>query len=241
MMLSTARAETLGDVTAASFGGDFGAREEGAPTLHDHLNALRKFAVRQQVSRNEPIFGLGDPADAVYKIISGTVRLCRHTVDGRRHIAGFELPGDLFGITSAANHAFAAEAITSVTLIAYPRRQFDRLAEEDARFRANVVSYMSARLDVMGDRNLVLGCHSARERVASFVLELAKRTGAEPGERLELAMGRQDIADHLGLTIETVCRALATLKAGGCIAVPNAHQLILSDPSALRRLAQDHE
>jgi CRP-like cAMP-binding protein len=237
MLLSTACDASAAQDAAVLFRND-AHRDDHAPTLHDHLSHLRKFAVRQHIGRNESVFEQGDAARAVYKILSGTVRLCRHMQDGRRHIAGFEHAGDLFGVTGALEHAFTAEAITSVTLIAYPRAAFDRLAEQDPRFRANVLAYMSERLEVLGDQNLVLGCHNAKERVASFVLKLARRTGSEPGERLDLAMGRQDIADHLGLTIETVCRAISALKSGGLVAVPNAHQLILNDMAGLRRMAE---
>jgi CRP-like cAMP-binding protein len=84
---------------------------------------------------------------------------------------------------------------------------------------------------------LVLGCQDAKERLASFLLRLAGRTGVSGSGALDLAMGRQDIADHLGLTIETICRAIRDLKNDGTVVMAAAHQLILADMSALRALA----
>jgi CRP-like cAMP-binding protein len=87
---------------------------------------------------------------------------------------------------------------------------------------------------------VVLGCQSAKERVASFLVLLADRSRAEPGDRLDLPMGRQDIASHLGLTIETVCRAITELKREGAVIVPSLNQIILKDLQGLRTLAEGH-
>ena len=85
---------------------------------------------------------------------------------------------------------------------------------------------------------VVLGCQSAKERVASFLLLLTDRSGTKPGDRLDLPMGRQDIASHLGLTIETVCRAITELKREGLIAVPSLNQIVINNSHALRALAE---
>jgi CRP/FNR family transcriptional regulator, nitrogen fixation regulation protein len=206
-------------------------------TLNDHLRALQPYSARRHFSRNETIFSEGDPADTVYKIISGTVRICRHTSDGRRHIADFAMPGDLLGFLECADQPATAEAVTEVTLIAYPRTRFDRLAESSPAVRSQVLCHLSASLLEARHHLFVLGCQCAKERVASFLLRLADRTDVMPGERLDLPMGRQDIADHLGLTVETVCRAISALRGEGLVTVPNSHQLILNDIEALRVLA----
>jgi len=238
MTLSLARIET-------------GSRDEARPfrqpalstfhrpvTMNEHLHMLREFSTRQQFSRNETIFNEGDAADHVYKIISGTVRLCRHMPDGRRHIADFMLPGDLVGFAECAEHPLTAEAITIVTLTSFPRSQFDRLGDCDPQVRANLLSLVSTSLLTAQQHLFVLSCQNAKERLASFILRMAARADVLSGDRLDLSMGRQDIADHLGLTIETICRAIASLKSDGAIAVPNSHQLILKDIGALRALSE---
>jgi CRP-like cAMP-binding protein len=215
------------------------ARPAAAPAnLPEHLSQLREFGTNQRFARNEPLFHEGDSAHHILQIVSGTVRLCRHTPDGRRHIAEFALGGDLCGVFGGAEQSFTAEAVTDVVVIAYPRVQFDRLAERDPRFRANIFSHMSTHLLSVQMHTFVLGCRSAKERLASFLLRLAERTGAINTGRLDLAMGRQDIADHLGLTIETICRAITALKNEHVLAVPSAHQMILRNVEALCEIAE---
>ena len=206
-------------------------------TLRDHLSVLREQGRTQRLARNETIFQEGDRARTVCRIVSGSVRLCRHTQDGRRHIAEFAIAGDLIGVLDGDTQAFTAEAVTEVTLIAYPRADFDRQSERDPRFRANVLSHLAATLMSAQLHTFTLGCQSAKERLASFLVRFAERTGATATGRLELPMGRQDIADHLGLTIETICRAITVLKTEQLLAVPNTHQLVVRDLARLRALS----
>ncbi|MEI9991957.1 MAG: cyclic nucleotide-binding domain-containing protein [Rhizomicrobium sp.] len=215
-----------------------GAPAERAPeSLQEHLSVLREHGSSLRFARNESVFQEGDRAQNIYRLVSGTIRLCRHTPDGRRHIAEFVLPGDLFGVFGGTEQAFTAEAVTDVTLVAYSRVQFDRLSERDPRFRANILRHLSTTLMTAQLHTFVLGCQSAKERLASFILRLADRTGAMDTGRLDLTMGRQDIADHLGLTIETICRAVTALKNEKLIAVPTTHQLVLRNVEALCELA----
>jgi CRP-like cAMP-binding protein len=214
-----------------------GSQPSAPLTLNDHLKALQQFSSRQHFTRNETIFSEGEAADRVYKIISGTVRMCQHTPDGRRYIIDFLLPGDLIGLLECAHQPATAEAVTEATLLSYPRSGVDRLAALNPTIRSRVLCHLSANLLEAQQHLFVLGCQNAKERIASFLLRLAERMDVLAGDRLELAMGRQDIADHLGLTIETVCRAITALRSNGIVGVPNSHQLILSDTRALRALA----
>ena len=207
-------------------------------TLPEHLALLREFGTVHRFTRNDTLFHEGDPAHHILQIASGTVRLCRHTPDGRRHIAEFGFADDLCGVFGGSSQSFTAEAVTDVTVIAYPRAQFDRMSERDPRFRANVLSHLSTHLLSVQQHTFVLGCRTAKERLASFVLRLAERTGAIHTGRLELSMGRQDIADHLGLTIETICRAITALKNEEVIGVPSTHHLVLRNVEALVELAE---
>lgn len=208
-------------------------------TLADYLDRIQANGARLQFARNEPIFNQDDPAEQVYRIVSGTVRLCRYMPDGRRYIMDFLLPGDLMGFVESADLPACAEAVTEVTLVAFPRTCFDRLAKENGEVRTQLLRHLSSNLLSAQQHLFVLGCQKARERVASFLLRLADRMGASCGDRLDLPMSRQDIADHLGLTIETVSRTITGLRSTGAVLIPNTHQVVLRDMAALRILAAE--
>jgi len=205
--------------------------------ISQHLNRLRDFSMRLRFQRNETIFCQGDAATHVYTMSSGCVRLCRHVPDGRRHIADFLFAGDIFGLGESATTALAAEAVGSVTVTACPRTYFDRLGEGNPRVRSDVLAHLAASLMTSQEHLFVVSCQSAKERMASFILRMSERNNLY-GDRLDLPMGRQDIADHLGLTIETICRAIAALKAETLIEVPNAHQFVIRNLEGLRILAE---
>ena len=214
--------------------------ETSAPvTLTGHLLRIQEYGARLHFVRNETIFNQDDPADQVYRIVSGTVRLCRYMPDGRRYIVDFLLPGDVMGFVESPDLPVCAEAVTEVTLLAFPRICFDRLAEENPDVRTQLLCHLSANLLTAQQHLFVLGCQKARERVASFLLRLADRTDISCGERLDLPMGRQDIADHLGLTIETISRTITALRTEGLVLIPNASQIVLRDMVALRALAAE--
>jgi CRP/FNR family transcriptional regulator, nitrogen fixation regulation protein len=236
--LSTARTRPS---TAGIFG-NFVANPEAtslAATLTDHLQAIQAYGARQHYQRNETVFNQGDTADQVYRILDGTVRLCRHMPDGRRYIVDFLLPGDVMGFVESPDQPVSAEAVTEISVIAFPRACFDQLARENSDMRQQLLCHMSASLQTAQQHLFVLGCQKANERVASFLLRLGDRLDVPCGARIDLTMSRQDIADHLGLTIETISRAITALRSAGIILVPNAHQLIVRDSIALRALAAE--
>jgi CRP-like cAMP-binding protein len=205
--------------------------------LHEHLDRLRSFGLRQSFARNETIFAEGEDAKRIYRIVEGAVRLCKHTADGRRHIVDFMFPGELLGIVEDDEHGFTAEALNNVVVESFPRNRLDQIGRFDPAVGSQLRAHLYENLLTMQMHLLVLGCQDAKERLASFLLRLARRTGIQRGGLLDVAMGRQDIADHLGLTIETICRAIRDLKAQGSVATPNAHQFVLTNMPALRALA----
>jgi CRP/FNR family transcriptional regulator, nitrogen fixation regulation protein len=207
--------------------------------LTDCLMHIQKFGANLHFVRNETIFSQDDPAEHVYRIVSGTVRICRYMPDGRRYIVNFLLPGDLMGFVKSPGLPVSAEAVNEVTLVAFPRICFDRLAEENPAVRTQLLCHLSANLLTAQQHLFVLGCQKARERVASFLLRLADRTDLACGDRLDLHMSRQDIADHLGLTIETISRTITGLRSDGTVLIPNASQIVLRDMAALRALAAE--
>lgn len=183
--------------------------------------------------RNTEIFGEHEPADYVYKVISGGVRTYKILNDGRRQIGGFYLPGDIFGLQLADEHSFSAEAIADTKVLVAKRTALTNLAARDALIGRELFSLTSRELRRMQDRILLL-VKSAQERVASFLLEMAERAYAN--NAVELPMSRQDIADYLGLTIETVSRTLTGLESAATIEVPSSRRIVLRNCPALNWL-----
>ena len=192
------------------------------------LGSARSYA------KDEEIFAEGDRAGFFYKVVSGAVRTSKLLSDGRRQIDAFHLPGDIFGLEAGEEHRFSAEAVGEATVIAYRRCGPDALAQSDAAFSRDVVAAMMRSLERAQNHMLLLGRKSALEKIATFLLDLSARLEED---QVDLPMSRTDIADHLGLTIETVSRSLTQLERAGVIGLP-AHRrsIVLRDKAALRRL-----
>ena len=191
------------------------------------MGALVPFA------RNAEIYGENEPAEYLYKVVSGTVRTYKVLVDGRRQIGAFYLPGDMFGLETGDEHTFSAEAITDCKITVIKRSAVVALAARDNNLAQQMWALTAGELHRAQDHILVL-IKSAQERVAGFLLEMTRRT---PGSAaIELPMSRQDIADYLGLTIETVSRTLTQLEKAGAIELPSSRRILLRNRSALMRL-----
>jgi CRP-like cAMP-binding protein len=183
--------------------------------------------------RNTEIFGENEPADYVYRVVSGSVRTYKILNDGRRQVGGFYLPGDTFGLQFADEHTFSAEAITDAKVLVVKRSALTALAGRDAAIGRELFAVTGRELRRVQDRVLLL-VKSAQERVAGFLLEMAERACA--GNIVELPMSRQDIADYLGLTIETISRTLTGLENVAAIEVPTSRRIVLRNRSALNRM-----
>ncbi len=177
--------------------------------------------------RNAEIFAEGDKAAKIYRVVSGAVRITKLLCDGRRQIAGFYLPGEFFALEGGAVHRFSAEAIVDTTLQAFSRRALHERAETDRGLSEQLWSLAGANLERAQEHMLLLGRKTASERIASFLLDMAARS--EVGDEVALPMSRQDIADFLGLTIETVSRTLTQLEREGTIALPNPRKVVLKN------------
>ena len=197
------------------------------------IETMQLMGALMSYPRNTEIFGENEPADYVYKVVSGAVRTYKILSDGRRQVGGFYLRGDIFGLQFADEHVFSAEAITDTRVLVVKRSALTTLAAHDAGIGQELFQLTSRELRQMQDRILLL-VKSAQERVASFLLEMAERTGAN--NVVELPMSRQDIADYLGLTIETVSRTLTGLETAAAIEVPSSRRIILRNRPALSRL-----
>ncbi|MDP3136161.1 MAG: helix-turn-helix domain-containing protein [Burkholderiaceae bacterium] len=192
-------------------------------------------SVARVLGKDEEVFAEGDAADFFYKVVSGTVRTYKLLNDGRRQIDEFHLAGDIFGLETGEAHRFSADAVDAATIVAFRRRRFESLAHDDPALGDQIVTSMMRSLDRAHDHMMLLGRKTAHEKVASFLLDMARRVSNE--DRFELPMQRTDIADHLGLTIETVSRTLTQFARKGLIKLAAASRsVVLCDKAALRRL-----
>jgi len=183
--------------------------------------------------------GLGAPQ--VHNVRSGVVRLARSMADGRRQIVGFALPGDFIGLSGANPPGCAIEAVTDMTACVFSRHAFEAMAAQRPHLLLRLHHLAGAELDAAQDQMLLLGRRTAREKLASFLLHMLRRwrkiTAAERAANfVSLPMGRRDIADYLGLTIETVSRTLTEFARSGLIELSQNGARILA-PDTLRRLA----
>jgi CRP-like cAMP-binding protein len=200
---------------------------------HELGGAVELMGAPMSFPRNAEIYGEGEPADYLYKVVSGTVRTYKVLADGRRQVSGFYLPGDIFGLETGENHSFSAEAIAECNVLVINRSALVALAGRDHDVARQLWTLTSGELRRV-EGHILLLIKSAQERVAAFLLEMAERVPA--GNAVELPMSRQDIADYLGLTIETVSRTLSRLEDLAAIELPSSRRIVLRNRSALSRL-----
>ncbi|GLI20736.1 MULTISPECIES: helix-turn-helix domain-containing protein [Xanthobacter] len=200
---------------------------------------VARLGVVASYARNAEIFGEDQPAENLYIVLSGAVRICKLLGDGRRQIETFCLPGDVFGWEMTGRHRFSAEAVSECKIVRVKRSILFSRASDDAELAHALWALTAAELGRAQDHLLVLGRKTAQERVATFLLDMAERAGAGQGPNgveVTLPMSRQDIADFLGLTIETVSRTLTHLEEISAIALPSSRRVVLRDGATLKRL-----
>lgn len=178
-----------------------------------HLAALageRVLCSEFRYRRGTEVFGEGEETEYVYQIISGAVRTYKLLSDGRRQINSFHLPGDMFGLENGATHRFTAEAVVETRVRITKRRSLLEVMRSRESGASRYLGLVTRNLQHAENHMLLLGRKTALERVAAFLLEIDDRLGHPPV--LVLPMSRRDIADYLGLTLETVSRAFSTLR-----------------------------
>jgi CRP-like cAMP-binding protein len=184
-------------------------------------------------SQDDEIYDEGEPAVYAYKVVSGAVRTCKLLPDGRRQVAAFHLPGDVFGLELGSELCLSAEAISATTVLIFSRDAIVDLADRD-KDAAQDLWRLTARQLQQAQRHALLLVKNAQERVAAFLLDMAARTASQ--NTVNLPMSRQDIADYLGLTIETVSRTLTQLEKDAAIALQSSRCIVLRDRASLKRL-----
>lgn len=210
-----------------------GTREAGAS---DALRTLLRTSIPLRFAADRILFSEEDPVTGAYLVERGTVRLTKFLPDGRRHVLDFMLPGQLVGLTWTERHGYAAEAVGEVSVRKFPTAALERVMHDYPslnRWAMCVTGDFAA--SALG-HSLTLGCLRSDERVAAFLDWAAKRFSNADGS-VEIPMDRADIADHLGLTTETVSRAIAQLRAAGIIQMASARRFRVLDRVALTHRA----
>jgi len=201
------------------------------------FSSLEAQARHSLLKRDAALFWEGDSVEGYYRVVSGAVRLCKLMPDGRRQVADFFAAGDLILVEFTDIHHFTAEAIVDSVICHYPRSAVDLLAETDPRFARQLLSLACDRLMSAHSQMVVLGCKTAEERLATFLVTQAKRHPS-PNRLMSVPMSRADIADYLGLTVETVSRVLSKLKRRGIIDLPDIHSVRVIDCDRLDLLSE---
>jgi len=197
--------------------------------------AMRCIGAIVSYPRRTAVVHESDAADRLYKVMSGAVCTYKILSDGRRQIGGFYLPGDIFGLESNHGHVLAAETITNAKVLVIKKAALAALGNRSAAMTRELLELTARELARAQDRVLLLSSKSAQERIVGFLFEMSKRASST-GNTVELPMSRQDIADYLGLTIETVSRTLWALENCGAIEICARRRISLRDRSALTSL-----
>jgi CRP/FNR family transcriptional regulator len=175
---------------------------------------FERLAQHVRYGAKEALFSEDEVADSVYSLVEGIARLYKLLPDGRRQIIGFALPGDFLGMAPGNRYSFSADAIGSVVVCRFFRGPFMRFVETRPHILLRMNEFATRELGLAQDQMLLLGRRSADEKVAAFLVSWRERLARLEGvtKTVTLPMGRQDIADFLGLTIETVSRTFTKLE-----------------------------
>lgn len=210
------------------------AFEDLSDTTSDALaDAVQRLGSRMRFGKDEEVYAQEDQAEFIYRVVSGAVRTSRLMSDGRRQIAEFYYPGEMFGLEPGPEHRFSAEALCNCEILVLRRSALKTMSNDEPLERA-IWHATRRELERAQEHLMLLGRKTACEKVASFLAEMAERRGLAA---VELPMSRQDMADYLGLTIETVSRMLTQLQGSKVVEFAGCRQFRVSNPGALARLA----
>jgi CRP/FNR family transcriptional regulator len=195
----------------------------------DELQDMERMSHGARFAAREVLVSEGSPAESVFTVTEGVVRLYRLLADGRRQVLGFALPGDFLGLSLSETYSFAADAVTDTVVCRFSRKAFRAYVEQRPHLMRRLHEFASHELSLAQDQMVLLGRRSAEERVAAFLIMMRDRLRrlGHTSPSLALPMSRQDIADYLGLTIETVSRTFTKLaKAKSIVVVPDGVRLL---------------
>jgi CRP/FNR family transcriptional regulator, nitrogen fixation regulation protein len=211
-----------------------------APARQAPLQVFEALAARKRYRRGQEIYKEDSPADYWYRIVSGMARRFSARADGKRQIVDLLLPGDVFGFGGSGKHHFAVEAVLDDTVVArFPRLRLEVLAASDPRVARELRDAAVEAMSRLHALILNLGRTTAEEKVGHFLLRMAERLSGGPADRMVLPMLREDIADYLALSVETVSRSLTQLKRRGVILLMGTRQIRIVDRHALDEADED--
>ena len=226
---------------------DCASRQRGICSVlaPDSLSKLLRMSRKKLVSPRETIFHDGDTPNYYYNIISGVVKLVKILADGEQHIVGLLFPGEFLGRALNSRHAYSAEAATGTVLCAFPKPEFEAFLRSHPELERHIFELTVRELDVCRDWTLLLGRKCSYERVAGFLLMMAQRMidigeGQRTGNyvQFELPFTRAELADYLGLTLETVSRQFSHLRNKGVISLPSSRHVLIPDVERLSSAAR---
>jgi CRP/FNR family transcriptional regulator, anaerobic regulatory protein len=208
-----------------------------------NLDEIQSIMQTRHLSPGEHVINEGDDATAVFNIAAGSIKLYKLLQDGRCQITGFLLPGDFCGIATDGTYAYSAEALEPTEICSMPRRKLEAVFARHPELERRLLAIISHELSVAQDQMLLLGRKTAAERLAAFLIRQSERNVrlGWPADPVQLPMSRSDIADYLGLTIETVSRTFTKLKDEGTVRLPTKTVVELANPERLRSLAEGSE
>lgn len=207
---------------------------ETSSAPHVVVDVMERLGLRMAFAKGEEIFGQDETADLIHCVVIGAVRTTRLLSDGRRQIGNFYYPGELIGLETGDIHRFSAEAISDCTVLVVKRSSLRQFSGDGELDRA-IWEATRRELERTQEHLLVLGRKTACEKVASFLLDLAQRGAVAI---VDLPMGRQDMADYLGLTIETVSRMVTQLQSSQIVEFAGSRHFRVKRWDALERLAE---
>jgi CRP/FNR family transcriptional regulator len=206
-----------------------------ASAAAEDAEAFDRIGTIVTLRRDQTLFFEGDPAPDCFKVVVGALRSCRLLADGRRQVNRFLRPGDLVGFESDRVYRSTVEAVSDATVIRLPRYAVDQLVQRQPRLGKSLLGRLCEELSAAHAQMLLLGRKNALERLASFLLAMAERDGHD---HVALPMTRSDIADHLGLTIETVSRSFSELKGRGVIQLKASSDVMIKRRDELEDIAE---
>lgn len=208
----------------------------------DELREIASIATTLEFSPHDPIIDEGEPAEFLFNVTGGTVRLYKLLPDGRRQITGFLCNGDFMGIAVNQNYAYSAEAVDRVKVCRFARNRLETLLDKYPHLEKRMLGMASNELFQAQDQMMLLGRKTAKEKIVTFLLSLSQRQVEVGGKAspVALPMSRTDIADYLGLTTETVSRTFSQLKRDHAIRIEEGGMVSLPDVHSLQQVADGY-
>ena len=209
----------------------------------EEIGQIQSIVRQVRLVSGQLLFQEGDEAEDVFNVTQGVIKLYKLLPDGRRQITGFLFPGDFLGIVGGSGYSYSAEAVNDVTLCRLSRSQLNRLFLRFPKLEHRLFGIATDELTAAQDQMLLLGRKTAAEKLASFLLSLAGRADVDgsAAQPVPLPMTRGDIADYLGLTVETVSRVIGRMRKGGLIDLADAHHIVLTRRDELEGMAEGFE